>query len=569
MNSRPYPWISTVRAIARKVRNRLSAPLRIFFKDTPKDTPEYRIKQMSKLYLQGYPVSESKGSALFWVPGGMPLMLDVEGAIATALRLRGVRVHAVICDGPFRACVRREIKDGVPLAQWQEACGPCKAQSSAVLDRMRIPYSFIGDFVPKSSLVNLWEKTTSVEFETIENLHYEEVNVGKSARSAIIRYLQGEELTGHEEIVREYAFSALVCAEAAKGAIEKFSPARVFMSTGIYADWGPALKTALARGLPVIAWMASYLSARFYFRRVEDEARIDFHNMSQSAWENRKHIPLTADQEAHLDKYLQNRYLNHVSFDMKSLKKYNGKIAHLREKYAPSPDKPVWGINAHINWDCVSDFSPMAHQSFDDWMLDTMRVIVEIPQVQWLVKVHPAEAWDNPASGVQRLIEKHFPNLPSHVRVIPAEEEISPLDFFELIDGGVTVYGTSGLEAALHGKPVILAGEAHYGGKGFTYDGLTIATYRELLHQAVSLKSLNEEQKRLARQYAYCFFIQRQVPFPVVRDPNSSWWGFQFDKRELLLPGKDPFVDLICDRILDGKDFVMDESLVALSNRQE
>lgn len=83
------------------------------------------------------------------------------------------------------------------------------------------------------------------------------------------------------------------------------------------------------------------------------------------------------------------------------------------------------------------------------------------------------------------------------------------------------------------------------------------------------MKPLSEEQKRLAKQYAYCFFIERQVPFPVVKDPDSNWWKFQFDKRELLLPGKDPFVDLICDRILDGQDFVMDESLVALSNRQE
>jgi len=36
-------------------------------------------------------------------------MLDVEGAIAVALKLDGADVHAVICDGPFRVCVRREI----------------------------------------------------------------------------------------------------------------------------------------------------------------------------------------------------------------------------------------------------------------------------------------------------------------------------------------------------------------------------------------------------------------------------------------------------------------------------
>ena len=120
---------------------------------------------------------------------------------------------------------------------------------------------------------------------------------GRNAHSAIIRYLQGESLTGHEEIVREYAYSALVCAEAAQRAIEKMSVSRVFMSHGTYADWGPALKVAVARKLPVIAWMASYLTARFYFRSVDDAARIDFHNLSQPGWENRKRIPLTAGSE--------------------------------------------------------------------------------------------------------------------------------------------------------------------------------------------------------------------------------------------------------------------------------
>jgi capsule polysaccharide export protein KpsC/LpsZ len=250
---------------------------------------------------------------------------------------------------------------------------------------------------------------------------------------------------------------------------------------------------------------------------------------------------------------------------MKRLTKYSGNIDRLRKEYAPISSKPVWGIMLHVNWDCVSDYSPMAHASFDDWLLDTMREILNIPDVFWLIKVHPAEAWDNPASGVQRLIERRFPLLPPHVRVIPAGEEIRPLACLPLVDGGVTVYGTLGLELAVLGKPVILAGEAHYGDKGFTYDGLTPDAYRQLLREAGSLKPLSEEQRLLARRYAYCYFVQRQIPLPVVRDPNSAWWGFQHDKRHLLLAGRDPFVDLICKRILDGEDFIMDESLVALS----
>lgn len=561
MGRKIHHWKTSARAMAGKMRRRLS-----------KTVPQSKVEdvsladEMAKLYQRGRQLSRSEAPVLFWVPGGMPLMLHVEGAIAAALKLRGVPVHAVICDGPFRACVKREIKDGMPIQVWGDACVQCKTHTSSLLKDLGIPFSFIGDFVSEAARADLWNRVSSVDFETLAKLQYDDLDVGINARSAVLRYLQGAKLNGNEFIVREYAFSALVCAEAARNAIDKIGPSRVFLSHGTYVDWGPALKTALAHKLPVIAWMASYLNARFYFRVVENQTKIDFHNLSQLGWEILKYAPLTPLQDAALDSFLESRYKEHNSFDMKQLSQYLGNVSHFREKYALAGDKPVWGINAHINWDAVSDYSPMAHKSFDDWILDTMRVALEIPEVQWLLKIHPAEAWDNPASGVQRLIEKNFPALPPHIRVIPAEEEISPLEFFELVDGGITVYGTSGLEMALQGKPVILAGEAHYGQKGFTYDGLTIESYRRLLRQAVSFKPLTDEQRRLARQYAYCFFIQRQVPLPVVKDPNSNWWSFQIDKCETLLPGKDPFVDFICDRIMDCQDFVMDEELVALSN---
>jgi hypothetical protein len=339
------------------------------------------------------------------------------------------------------------------------------------------------------------------------------------------------------------------------------------MSHGIYVDWGPALHTALAFKIPLTAWAGTYLTAYFYFRHVDDPDRLDLHNMSNVAWQKSKNAVLSAVQENRLDKFIDDRYKKQISFDLKKLSGTTDDIASLRKKYIMSHEKPVWGIMSHVNWDAVSDCSPMAYETFDKWILDTIREIIKLDNVQWLVKIHPAEGWDNPESGMQKMIQRKFPSLPPHVRVLSYDEEISPLDFFQLIDGGVTVYGTAGLELALRGKPVIIAGEAHYGGKGFTYDGLTQDSYKQLLRNAEALKPLSDEQRLLAKKYAYCYFVQRQIPMPVVKDPGSSWWKFQFDKRHLLLPDNDPFMDFICERIMDGKDFIMDEKLVELAEK--
>lgn len=545
-------WVSRVQPL-RKALGRLARPLH----SARWRARQYRDRaRMAGLYRRGSR-PRTKERVLFWIPGGMPLMLQIEGVLAAALKLRGVDVHAILCDGPFIACVKRELGDDVPVARWHGACRGCRAATSHVLDVMGIPYSFIGDFVSPETLAELRVKASSFSWGNLDTHE-----LASNVRSSIVRYLKGAAISGHEEIVPEYAYSALVCASAAAEAMNRLKPTRVFMSHGVYVDWGPALSVSLRNGIPVCAWMASYLDAHFYFRHVDDPLRVDFHNMSAEAWNQQRALPMTDSQRRTLAEYLTNRYRRKVSFDMKHLEDFSGDTDALRRRYVSRPDRPTWGIMAHINWDSVSDYAPMAYAMFDDWIVDTIDHIIGIDDVNWLLKIHPAEAWDNPESGVQRLVEERYPELPPHVRLIPAEERLSPLDFYQLVDGGVTVYGTAGLELALLGKPVIVAGEAHYGGKGFTHDGLTKTTYRELLARAGVLGPLSAEQRVLAEKYAYAYFMRRQIPLPAVHDPDG-WWKFKIDERDSLLPGNNEFLDFVCARILDGRDFVMDDELVA------
>nr|MDQ3083132.1 capsular biosynthesis protein [Gemmatimonadota bacterium] len=327
------------------------------------------------------------------------------------------------------------------------------------------------------------------------------------------------------------------------------------------------LHTALDLGIPISTWKSSYLSARFYMQQVRD-GHLDFYRLKDHSWNLRAATPLTEREEQELDASLHTRYHKPVAFDVPRLHREMGEKERFRERYGIDPEKPVWGIMCHINWDSVADYSPMAYSSFDEWTIETIEQASRTPDVQWLIKVHPVEASYDRQVGVEKLIETRFPDLPPHVKLVPSTEKISPFEFFEMLDGGVTVYGTPGLELALAGKPVILAGEAHYGRKGFTHDAFDADSYRSLLARAAAIGPLTPEQKTLARRYAYSVFIQRQIPLPVVRDPERLWWNLQHQKRERLLPGADPFLDFICERIIDGGDFIMDSNLVTLAESE-
>lgn len=527
-----------------------------------------RMLQMWFLYRRvAAPGHQRKERVLFWVPGGMPLMLHVEGAIAAALRLRGVEVHAVICDGPYRACTRRQVDDGVPVGEWSKLCRECRAETARVLTTMGIPFSAMGEYVSAEIRETLLDEAKTVGWDGLGKYCFRGVELGRNIRSAVIRYFRGRSPIGHEAIVKEYAFSALVVAEAANVAIDRWSPTRMFLSHGVYSDWGPALQVALARGIPVTGWMSSYLPARFYLRHVVDPVRVDFHNMSHQAWTRVAAGDFGADAKRRLEHFFEFRYQHGVTFDMEKLPLRRANREALRRELGVGFDRPVWGVMTHVNWDTAGDFSPMVYPSFDDWIVDTVRELIALDQIDWVIKIHPAEAWSNPDTGIHSLIEDNFSSLPKHVKLIGATAEISPRAFYDAIDGAVTAYGTAGLEVALLGKPVILAGEAHYGAKGFTYDAESAEGYRDLLRQVAHLTRLNAEQLDLARKYAHCYFVRRQIPLPVVTDDHSKWWRFQFEKRDLLRPGRDRFMDFVCDRLLDGKDFIMDDDLVGHSDK--
>jgi hypothetical protein len=526
-------------------------------------------KQIQQLYKKSQTIKKQDIKVLFWIPGGMPLMLHIECAIAIALKLRGVDVHAIICDGALsRGCIKRESSSVSDKIHSSNDCIRCKNGCDEVLKIFNIPISYIGDFVSDTVKKDCLEKTKNISWDKLNDVYYNDISLIGSIKGSILRYYQGNYQETDNTILRDYTMSAFLSAFAADKAIQKINPDKIFMSTGIYVDWGPALKIAKKSNIPVTGYMSSYLPARFYFRHVKDASRINFQILDQEKWDYRKNISLKPIEEYRLKKYIDERYFKNRSFDLKKGSTYQKDLDGFLNKYKISKDMPIWGIMSHLNWDSAIEYSPMAYETFDDWIVDTVNKISPITNIQWLIKIHPSEIWSNSSTyGTNQLIKRHFPKLPENIKIIPPEENISPLNFYEILNGGITVFGTPGLELALMGKPVILAGEAHYSKKGFTYDGLTVDLYREYLNKTSNVTPLNSEQIQLAQRYAYCYFIQRQIPMPVVKNPHSTWWEFQFSKRDLLLPGKDPFMDFICEKIMSGEDFIMDEKLVQLAEK--
>ena len=519
--------------------------------------------KLKKFYSNGVKGSESSSSVLFWSTGGMIIQTNLEAVIAVALKLRGHRVKIILCDGVYKACAKRVDFPDVPMKDWGKFCRSCIHQNSKLLERLGIDFGYISDYVTEEKAEALRKESDKIDLENFKKISHEGIELGSHLESAMTRHTRGGSFTGLEYLLKEYAFAVLVNAEAATNAMKDFKPEKVYMSHGIYADWGPALSVFLHNKIPVVSYICCYLTAHFFFGTVR-ELRETFLTISEKFWNNNKAGELTEIQVKRLNNFLDRRYFSNVTHDMKGLlKEYTGNNELYYEKYRLDRSKKIWGIMTHINWDAVSDYFGMIHKNFDEWLYETIKEIYDITDVQWLIKIHPSELNDNPDTGCQKFIEKNFPHLPTHIKVIKMDDDISPLDFYNLLDGGVTVMGTGGLELSLKGKPVILAGDAHYSNKGFTYDAKDKESYSELLKKASVTDMLDENKKTLASKYGYIYFIQKQIPLlPAISDELL----IDFSNLNHLFPGKNKFIDYICEKIISGEDFILPEELVELTH---
>jgi len=500
---------------------------------------------------------------LVWEPSGIPPLLNRAATFATALRMWGAEAQLVICDGAPIACVRREVLSEPLPFFWSKRCPGCLRESASEASSFNLPCNSIGEFVSEERRSELHVLAHGVPAHQLATFRYREVEVGKLAVSSSIRYFKGLPGKGREDISREYLYAGLVYTEAAITAIERFKPDFLLMSHGCYVDYGAALSVARDAGIPVVLWHFSYLEHHIYMKTHLQGSNWDIHMLSEDAWQQRREHALSEQEDGRLESYLNARYTTDAAADVK-LPGQPLAMDELRKKLDIPFNKPVWCIFTHLNWDDVFAFnSQMAFDTPELWLIDTIRTVIAHPDITWLIKVHPAEINTGTVYSVKSIIEEHFPELPPHVRVIPADSDINAYGLYLIADGGVTVFGTPGLELAILGKPVILAGDGHYGGKGFTYDGLTKEDYMAFLNRAEHLPKLSALQQALARQYAYSYFIQHQIPLKMVGKGYSGLGQLDYRELDLLLPGKDKAMTMICERVLGGGDFIMDEDMVA------
>jgi len=178
--------------------------------------------------------------------------------------------------------------------------------------------------------------------------------------------------------------------------------------------------------------------------------------------------------------------------------------------------RPVALLATNVLGDSLTLGRNVFTASMAEWIAKTVQYFAARADVQLVVRVHPGERLMKGPSSLG-VIHAAVPQMPEHIKLIGPDEKVNTYDLMELAGLGLAYTTTVGMEMAMRGAPVILAGQTHYRGRGFTYEPTTYDEYFGLLDKLLTdlpAHRLSPEQVETAWNYAYRFFFDFPLAFP-------------------------------------------------------
>ncbi|NQU55897.1 MAG: hypothetical protein HQ513_01600 [Rhodospirillales bacterium] len=412
------------------------------------------------------------------------------------------------------------------------------------------------------------------EFNTFDrflSFEIDGVRVGKNVLSWVVRQLRVGSVDfndpDHRRLVEETLVQSLNALATAKAMLDLVKPnLTIFVERG-YTPAGEVFDLCIERGVDVVQWVGAPASGAFLFKRYNKKNRA-FHPLSLSVdtWDVLKTLEWDEGLDGLLMEKLESNYRSGAWFNRQKLQE-NKWVKSRDEVFSQlglDPSKKVAVIFSHILYDATFFYGNSLFADYAKWLIETVRLAIANPNLNWLIKVHPVNVWRSAADGVpmeqleEAVLREAFGQLPDHVKIIPADTDINTYSFFNAIDYGLTVRGTVGMELPCYGIPTVTAGSGRYSGAGFTVDPQTVQEYRNVLADLHSRPPLTKDEVNLAHRYAFGSFYLRPKPIDFFRlDFHADDYGLPLFAQNTYVKntsGAKKDMNDIADWMAEGRD---------------
>ncbi|MCB2213813.1 hypothetical protein KQH50_00305 [bacterium] len=325
--------------------------------------------------------------------------------------------------------------------------------------------------------------------------------------------LQVEDITKEEPVYKLRVQRNTEAALNARAWLVAHRPDVVIVPNGTIQEMGIVYRVAQHLEIPTVTFEFGDQRERIWLAQ---DAEIMRHE-TDDLWDAKGKEPLTEAQLNQLQELFSARE------DAKTWQNFTRQWqeqpteggAAIREKL-DLDERPVVLLATNVLGDSLTLGRQTFSETMAEWIERTVTYFAERDDVQLVIRVHPGETLTHGTSMVD-VVRAALGEIPAHIHLVGPEEKVNTYDVVDAADLGLVYTTTVGLEMALRGIPVVVAGQTHYRNRGFTHDPDTWDAYFDSLESLLGdLKAarLTQEQVELAWRYAYLFFFTFPKPFP-------------------------------------------------------
>jgi len=505
-----------------------------------------------------HPVPDSPGSArqrvLFVSPRYWSTFTLFQVAVAQALIKRGADCAIATCGGVQPICeIDWRDKSLVPL---------CRRCTHSVLDLAKhagIPASTVAEHVDTELTLAAEAEIGSADWEAIESFEWKGIALGRAAFGAARWKLRTHFPDRHplgRETTLDFIRSGIRWTDGIGRILSKFQPDVVVMLNGVF------------QAERITAELASRMGSRLvFFENGRDRGTIFLSHQIPAprydvtgSWRSSAEIPLSLEEDKAIGELIGRRARGE---DVVETYWGNGEGdgTPLKDVLNIPDVSRLAVLYTNVIWDTAMQDRDVVFGNMFEWISHTINLFASRPEWTLVIRVHPAETQLKARLSYDRVvdwIEEQFPDPPRNIRVVPPEQPVDSYDLMRLARIGLVYASTAGLELALHSVPVVVAGDAHYRGKGFTHDPVTRDDFNSMVTGFLnSAPRMSDDFVTNARRYAHLFFLRRTLPLAVVDLPTTDQPRLTYSDLKQLEVGENATLDIICDGILTGSEFVL------------
>lgn len=494
--------------------------------------------------------------------GSFQHALIVESLLAVGLTLRGAQVDLLLCDQALPACQMTKLNNASPddllAAERPGRCPSCQSRGDEFFRPLGLTVRHLGQSITKEDRAGVRRLAEATATGDIATFQLDGCRVGEHALAGALRFVArgdlGDEPRG-EAILRRYFEASLLTVVGVDRLLAEQGYDIAVFNHGIYVPQGLIREACVRRGIRVVTWNPAYRRNTFVFSH-GDSYHHTMIDEPVAAWAD---LELDAPRRAALDGYLTGRRTGRqdwIWFNKEPDENPDSVLGRLGLR----ADRPIVTLLTSVVWDAQLHYESNAFPDMMAWIEFTVAHLARRPDLQLVIRVHPAEATGTVPSR-QRVADelaRRFPALPRNVTLVAPDDPASTYVLLERSNAALIYNTKTGIEASCMGVPTIVAGEAWIRNKGFSLDATSPEEYATFLDQLPFRSRLSEEEHARALRYAYHFFFRRMVPIALVDVDEKNRMLITEPRLDRMGRGGDAGLDLICRGILDGSPFVYD-----------